>query len=113
MQAFLDEVVGVAQVHFGEIGKVEVWCGPEGSSVEGGDVEEAVFDEQGGVTVGVVMVKVAVVGEDGFLDGFGPCGKTFEVMVAIALDVLDAESGHDCEILEECDRTNVGKVFPR
>ena len=60
-----------------------------------------------------MMVKVAVVGEDGFLDGFGPCGEAFEVMVAIALDVLDAEGGHDYEILEECDRTNVGEVFPR
>ena len=59
------------------------------------------------------MVNVAVVGEDGFLDGFGPCREAFEVMVTIALDVLDAECGHDGEVLQEGDGANVGEVFSR
>ncbi len=59
------------------------------------------------------MIKVAVVGENGFLDGFGPCGEAFEIVMPVALDVLDAKCGHDGEILEECDRADVGKVFTR
>ena len=60
-----------------------------------------------------MAVKVAVVGEDGFLDGFGPCGEAFEIVMPVALDVLDAECGHDGEVLQEGDGANIGEVFPR
>ena len=60
-----------------------------------------------------MMVKVAMVGEDGFLDGFGPCGEAFEIVMPVALDVLDAECGHDGEVLQEGDGADVGEIFSR
>ena len=112
-QACGDEVVGVAQVHFGEVGEIEVGGGAEGCGVEAGDVEVAVFDVQGWVAVGVAVVEVAMVGKNGFPDGFGPGGEALEVVVAVALDVLDAEGGHDGEVLQEGDGADVGEVFAR
>jgi len=61
----------------------------------------------------VSVVEVAVVGEDGFPDGFGPCGEAFEIVMTVALDVLDAECGHDSEVLQEGDGANICEVFPR
>ena len=34
-------------------------------------------------------------------------------MVSVALDVLDAEGGHDGDVLEEGDGADVGEVFAR
>src|SRR4051794_2054180 len=96
----------------GEGGGVQVEGCAEGGVDRRSDVDAAILDVDGGEAAGGGgVVEVGVVGQDLLLDGWGVHREAFEIVVAVALDALDAQGGADGQVLQQGDRADVGEVF--
>ncbi len=83
----------------------------DGEEVEGGGVEGAVVDAEDGSGGGGGSEEVGESGDEVLAGDGWEHGGAAEVVVAVALDVRDAEGVHDGEVLEEGDGADVGEVF--
>ena len=77
----------------------------------GREIKRPVLDPQSRKALRMSAVQIAMVLQHACLGRVRPSGQTLEVVVPVALDVLDTQGSHHGQILKQGDGTDVGQIL--